>query len=161
MEVQTLLKPRHFIIALFLALLLPAPSSASGFGFGWQYTGPASGFSLRLPLDRYLAVQPMLSLALQDQADMTVGHAAYGLRGLMNLPALGPVHPYLGAGLGRSHRFENGESRVVQGYQAFIGMEYQASNLQPSFEVALGRVDRSDGSMYLGTMFNFGVHYYF
>ena len=142
-------------------MILPAAALADGFGFGWQYTGPASGFSLRLPLDRYLAVQPMLSLSLHNQGDGTSGHVNYGIRGLLNLPALGPIHPYVGAGLGRSDSIAGGNTRTAQGYQAFLGLEYQLSSLRPSFEVALGQVARSDGTMYLGTMFNFGLHYYF
>jgi len=159
--VKKLLKPHHFLVALLLIVLLPAAALAGSFGFGWQYTGPASGFSLRLPLDRYLAVQPMLSLSLHNQGDSTSGHINYGLRGLLNLPALGPIHPYVGAGLGRSNSFANDKSHTTQGYQTFLGLEYQLSSLRPSFEVALGQVGRSDGTMYLGTMFNFGLHYYF
>lgn len=142
-------------------MILPAAALADGFGFGWQYTGPASGFSLRLPLDRYLAVQPMLSLSLRNQGEGTSGHINYGIRGLLNLPALGPIHPYVGAGLGRSKSFAGDNSRTTQGYQMFLGLEYQLSSLRPSFEVALGQVERSDGTMYLGTMLNFGLHYYF
>ena len=144
-----MLKPYHFLIALLLVIILPAAALADGFGFGWQYTGPASGFSLKLPLDRYLAVQPMLSLSLRNQGDGSIGHINYGLRGLLNLPALGPIHPYVGAGLGRSSSFANDDSQMTQGYQAFLGLEYQLSSLRPSFEVALGQVARSNGTMYL------------
>jgi len=141
--------------------LAPAAALADGFGFGWQYTGPASGFSLRLPLDRNLAIQPLLSLSMQDRADGAAGHAIYGLRALVNLPALGPVHPYLGAGIGRSSRFGNGQTEIAQGGQAFLGLEYQGSSLRPSFEVGVGYLNRPDGVSYLGTMLNFGLHYYF
>ena len=156
-----MLRSRPIIFALLLAVLLPAAASAEGFGFGWQYTGPATGFSLRLPLDRYLAVQPIIALSIRNHESGTAGRAAYGLRALMNLPVLGPIHPYLGAGIGRTNLFDGGQSRITQGYQGFIGLEYQLSSLRPSLEVALGRVDRSDGSSYLGTMFNLGLHYYF
>ncbi len=156
-----MLKPHHFLIALLLVLILPAAALADGFGFGWQYTGPVSGFSLKLPMDKYLMLQPMLSLSLQDKTSGNVGHASYGIRALMNLPVLGPIHPYLGVGLGRSTQYVEGQAQVNQGYQGFAGAEYAFGGLRPSVEIALGQMQHPDGSSFLGTMYNFGLHYYF
>ncbi|MGE5530262.1 MAG: hypothetical protein ACM3X6_14140 [Patescibacteria group bacterium] len=157
-----MLRPRHFIIAFMLTLLLPGAAAADNMiSLGWQHTGPASGFSLKIPIDDFLAVQPMLTLSLQDRGDGLGGHATYGVRGFLNLPVLGPFHPYVGAGIGRSDRLEGGQSQAIQGYQAFLGAEYDLGHLRPSLEVALGRLDKPGGAMYVGTMFNFGLHYSF
>ena len=155
-------KKQHIIIALILLIMLPTAAAAdNSISLGWQHSGEVSGFSVKVPLDNYLTVQPILSISMQDKGDGLGGHASYGLRGLLSLPVLGPLHPYVGAGIGRSDRLKNGVSQVTQGYAAFLGSEFDLGHLRPSAEVAFGRLDRSGGSMYLGTMINFGLNYSF
>lgn len=154
-------KTTQMLAAALVLFLIPSAALAEGFGLGWQHTGPASGLSLKLPLDRYLVIQPMLSLSVKDQPDGALGHTSYGLRTIMRLPSLGSLHPYTGVGAGRSTRYEDGERLVNQGFQGFVGLEIDFNGFRPSVEMALGRVGRSDGTGFTGTMYNFGLHYYF
>lgn len=136
---------------------------------GWQFTKAGNGFSIKIPVQDYYYIQPLLAFSMSDEpgAGTAEGHFALGLRGIRQLPARGNFQPYAGFGWGHSEVFSgtNLFSAVITkgstGYEAFLGVEYQKYIIRPTLEIGLGSYNRADGSYYAGTTFNFGLMYSF
>ena len=134
------------------------------YAIGWQFSRPASGFSLKIPyLDDYY-IQPIIAVVMNQNDTITNGHYALGIRGVYNLDAHQDFLPYAGAGLGYSESFRKGDDSFSNGniaYEAFFGVEYRKYLIRPSLEIGLGGLNKYDGSFHAGVICNLAVLYYF
>ncbi|HEY8344451.1 MAG TPA: hypothetical protein VIL66_04565 [Bacillota bacterium] len=128
-------------------------------GVGWQYTKPASGFSVKFPVSDGYYLQPLLSFSIDRKNGDTSGEIDYGLRGLYLLPDRRHIQPYTGIGWGRTESYDSGQREY--GFEVFVGAEYKKFLLVPAIEVGLGGFSKSDGSFHAGTTLNFSIFYYF
>jgi hypothetical protein len=167
------------LLVSFLILLLMLTVTAScwaqvdvvgdspHFGIGYQITRPASGFSVKIPIKNNYYLQPTLSYSLVEKKDSVNGHLAMGLRGIAFLPTQSDFHPYAGLSWGYSENFAGNalETTTVikggNGYEAFLGVEYQRYALRPALEIGMGTYANIDGSYYAGAVVNFSLVYYF
>ena len=148
-----------------------ASETGHGFGIGYQFSRPANGFSLKIPVTDTIYLQPIFAFGMTEKNDSsqssTEGSFAFGLRGTYDLPSKGDFQPYAGVAIGHNEEFSgtNPESTTVTkggtGYEAFLGVEYQNWLIRPAFEIGLGGFNKSDGGFLAGTTLNVGVMYYF
>lgn len=165
---------RLLIILLTLSLIL-AMAAACGaedqplthFGIGYQFTRPASGFSIKIPVKNNYYLQPTFSYSMVEKKDLVNGHLALGLRGIGYLPTRNNFHPYAGLSWGYSENFAGNSldnaavTKGGNGYEAFVGVEYQKFALRPALEIGMGTFAKIDGSYYAGAVINFSLIYYF
>lgn len=148
-----------------------AVETRRGFGIGYQFSRPANGFSLKIPVTNTIYLQPIFAFGMTGQNDSTQsstrGSFAFGIRGTFDLPARGDFQPYTGLAIGHNEEFSGTTpsnttaTKGGTGYEAFMGVEYQKWLIHPAIEVALGGFNKIDGGFLAGTTFNAGVTYYF
>lgn len=137
------------------------------FGFGWQFFQPASGLSLKIPIQNDYYLQPIFSFAMKEEAESLQKHFAIGIRGIYDFPARYDFRAYSGVALGHWFTLNNPASanhaaaRSGSGYQAFFGVEYQKYLLRPALELGLGGYWSPEGNFTAGLVFNFSMLYYF
>ena len=157
-------------ITILLSFCITIPCFATDqpgrrdYAVGWQFSSPASGFSVKIPYQTDYYLQPVFSVAMSEEDASTTGNYAIGLRGIYDLEKRGNFLPYIGAALGYSKKFENGSdsdfSKSRFGYQGFFGVEYQKYLLRPAFEIGIGGINNSD-SFHAGVICNLSILYYF
>lgn len=148
-----------------------AAETGHGFGIGYQFSRPADGFSLKIPVTDTIYLQPIFAFGMTEKKEpapnSTQGSFAFGLRGTYDLPARGDFQPYAGLAIGHHEEFSGTtpESTTATkggtGYEIFLGVEYQKWLIRPAVEIGLGGFDKIEGGFLAGTTFNVGVMYYF
>ncbi len=159
-------------IVLSLSLLLAAaagPCLAEGFerrdfAVGWQFSRPASGLSVKIPIKDQYYLQPIFAFSLTENDQTTAGHLSLGLRASLDLPTRNDFHPYTGVSWGYSKDFKETqvENRTIEnGLQGFFGVEYQKYLVRPALEIGMGTFQNADGTNFAGMTYNFSLFYYF
>lgn len=163
-----LIIPAVFILSLAIATCSAAWPNTTGKGpaLGWQFSRPASGFSLKIPYKAFY-LQPIFGFSMTKTPDSTNGHFSLGIRGIYNLTPHSYVQPYAGVSWGHSEDFSGtsvSDSKIVNGgsgYETFFGVEYQKYLLRPALEIGMGNYKKIDNNYYAGVVCNFSVLYYF
>lgn len=162
-----------FTILLFILFLLGTVMNSFAsikpprrdYAVGWQISGPASGFSLKIPYQTDYYIQPIFSIAMSQKDTATTGNYALGLRGIYNLEQRQYFLPYFGAALGYSRSYEKTADSSSEnssfGYQGFFGVEYQKYLLRPALEIGIGGANNADGNFHAGVICNLSLLYYF
>ncbi|HEX3047556.1 MAG TPA: hypothetical protein VHY08_22585 [Bacillota bacterium] len=161
-----------FSILFLLLACLPTSaaaeelSSSGEYAVGYLFSRPASGFTVKLPINDQYYLQPIFSFSLAENEDSARKNLAVGLRAVSNLPARQEFRPYAGLSWGHSEGFydDSNSSPITTGgtgFDVFIGVEYEKYMIHPSLEVGLGSYARTDGDYLVGTTFSFSVLYYF
>ncbi len=166
-------KQLTIIISLLLLFVINISCFASDdlnrreYAFGWQFSRPANGFSVKIPIKEDYYLQPIFAVSMAEKDNSTQGHYALGLRGIYHLPIQEDFQPYVGVALGYSENFEGTsfkDSSVNNGgtgYEAFFGVEYQKYLIRPALEIGLGGFNKFDHTHFAGLIANFSVMYYF
>lgn len=157
------------VTTCFLLSISPLVCSAGpagrDFAFGWQFSRPATGFSLKIPYQKDFFLQPILAVSLNKNDTFTTSHCALGLRGIYNLPKRQDFLPYAGVSLGYSQDYkrtaDSSDANGNTAFEAFFGVEYQRYLLRPSLEIGIGGLRKTNGSFYAGVIYNVSVMYYF
>lgn len=168
---------RKKITVLFLlpvlSLLVTSSCLASdldgrrNYAIGWQISKPASGFSVKIPIQDDYYIQPIFSITMNDKNSNITGHYAVGVRGIYDLSSQQDFLPYIGVDLGYSEGYQGTSSAAATinqggtGCEAFFGIEYQKYLVRPALEIGLGSYKRYDGSFWAGVVYNVSLQYYF
>jgi hypothetical protein len=141
-------------------------TGAQKWAVGWQFSRPASGLSVKFPIEKDYYLQPIFIIGLSQNEGSTHKSLAYGLRGIYNLTPQADFHPYAGLGIGHNeHYSSSGEhdplTRGGTGYEAFFGFEYDKYPLRPSLEHGLGGYKPIEGGYRAGITCNISLFYYF
>jgi hypothetical protein len=167
---KKILFPALFSILLLLFLASSAaaeePKPAGKYAVGYQFSRPASGFTIKIPINEHYFIQPIFAFTLVEKENLARKNLAYGLRAISNLPPRQEFRPYAGVSWGHSEGFyDDTETSPTTtggtGFDAFIGVEYEKYMIHPTLEIGLGSYARSDSSFLVGTTFSFSVLYYF
>ena len=83
------------ILTILIFLLACLPSSAAGeeltpegeYAVGYQFSRPASGFTVKIPISGQYFLQPVFAFTLVEKQDLSRKNLALGLRAISNLPA--------------------------------------------------------------------------
>jgi hypothetical protein len=158
-------------ITLFFASL---PASVLGeeltpprpYAIGYQFSRPASGFTVKIPITEQYFIQPVFAYTLVEKTDLTRKNMAVGVRAISNLPARQEFRPYTGISWGHSEGFYDDSETSPSttggsGFDLFIGVEYEKYMFHPTLEIGLGSYARTDGTYIVGTTFSFSLLYYF
>ena len=161
--------------SLFVMILfsIPGPCQAASqinrrdFAMGWQFSRPASGLSLKIPIKADYYIQPIFTFSETRKETATSGHLALGIRGIYEFPSRLDFQPYTGLSIGYSKNFkgDSPDSAVVTnsglGYEGFFGVEYKKYLLRPALEIGMGGYAKKGGAYFAGVIWNFSLHYYF
>lgn len=133
------------------------------YAIGWQYSRPASGISLRIPIEKNFDLQPVFAISMVEKDTKTNGRYAVGIRGIYNLTDQDDFHPYTGLSIGHQRNFSNktGKSISSTGVEVFFGVEYRKYLIRPAFEIGMGNYHQSDGTHYAGLSYSLSLQYYF
>jgi hypothetical protein len=165
---------KMFLMAFPISALLSFFSSQAqaaplprDYAIGWQFSKPASGLSLKIPIKQIYYLQPIFTLLQVEQNNQSTSHVAFGIRGIYEFQSRYDFRPYAGVALGCSNDFSattpagNSDNKSSTGYEAFFGVEYQKYLLRPALEIGMGNYFESDHNNYAGITFNFSLLYYF
>ena len=156
-----------YFLILLLMFTVTVSCLGEGVGIGYQVTRPASGFSIKIPVKDNFYLQPTFSYSVAQKPESINGHLAFGVRGIDFLPTRGDFHPYMGLSWGYSENFSGSTLETTSvtkggnGYEAFMGIEYQKYALRPALEIGMGTMAKVDGSYYAGAIVNCSLIYYF
>jgi hypothetical protein len=162
------------IFSIFVLLFAGLPSIAAAeelsstgeYAVGYQFSRPASGFTIKVPINEQYYIQPIFSFSLEEQKTSSQKNLAFGLRAISNLPARQQFRPYAGISWGHSEGFyDDAQNSPITtggtGFDAFIGVEYEKFMIHPTLEIGLGSFASIDGSFAVGTTLSFSLLYYF
>jgi len=159
-----------FSVALLFMFKATAPASDAlnrrDYALGWQFSKPASGFSLKIPIDETYFLQPVFSFSWEEKGGQSRGNYAAGLRALYELPDRSGFQPYFGLAVGHRWSGENTNGAAAgycsaTGLEALFGVEYRKYLLRPALEIGMGGYQKSEGDNYAGLTVNFSLAYYF
>lgn len=155
---------KKLLCSSFALMLLFTVSSVNwAYGFnekysvGWQYSRPAEGLSVKIPILDGLLLQPIISF--EDTGSKS--EHSIGVRLIQPFEANDDFMPYAGAAIGHHRRRTNSSSVSGFGYEAFFGLEYQKYLIRPSIEIGMGSYTKKNGDDYAGFSINVGLMYAF
>ncbi|HOJ76743.1 MAG TPA: hypothetical protein PL158_01425 [Bacillota bacterium] len=133
------------------------------YSFGWQYSKPASGLSVKIPIKTKYYLQPVVAFNLSEAENGTSGRYSLGLRGIYELSLHSELQSYAGIGIGHRQYYGSNQNEVLanNGYEAFFGIEYQKYIIRPALEISMGYYNQSQSVSRAGLSFNFSLLYYF
>ena len=139
------------------------PQKERNYSFGWQYSKPASGLSVKIPIKTKYYLQPVVSFNLNEAENSTSGRYSLGLRGIYELSLHSELQSYAGIGIGHRQYYGSNQNEVLanNGYEAFFGIEYQKYIIRPALEISMGYYNQSQSVSRAGLSFNFSLLYYF
>lgn len=160
-------------IITFIILTLTVTTAAmadeapnNGYMIGWQYSRPANGVSVKIPINEDYYLQPIISFSVSEDDHLADGRYSTGLRFLANLPERGDFRPYAGISAGHSKSYTKADDQTTKsisgnGYEAFFGIEYEKYIIRPSLEIGMGSYTKKNGDYYAGFSINAGLAYFF
>lgn len=155
---------KKLICSVFtLMLLLTVSTMALAYGsrqeysVGFQYSRPAQGLSVKIPIQEDLLLQPIISF----EDDDSESEHSIGFRLLKPFEENEDFRPYAGGAIGHYKRETDSSSHSGFGYEAFFGIEYQKYLIRPSIEIGMGSYTKKNGDHYAGFSINAGLMYTF